>query len=131
MSAPATSVPPPKGLAFEVSDLLLLQSWAETHDMRMVVELDHFVEGEEYEEVLAFYEGAGARLRCWTMWRARDHFVVEPMNGGTAWRFLALPELLAELLPLRPYRLSRAAGASLHRHSAGPNAPERPSRPPE
>lgn len=102
MSVPATEVPSPKGLAFEVSDLLLLRRWAETHDMRMVVELDHFVEGEEYEEVLAFYEGAHARLRRWTMWRARDHFVLEPMTGGAAWRFARLPELLAELLPLRP-----------------------------
>ena len=40
---------PPIGLAFEIADLMLLQGWAKFHDIRMVVELDHWVEGEEYE----------------------------------------------------------------------------------
>jgi hypothetical protein len=100
MSLPSLSRPLPKGLAFEISDLKMLQSWAEAHAMRMVVELDHCVEGEEYEEVLAFYDGDGAGLRLWTMWRASDHFVVMPMNGR-AWRSSAVPEALAELLALR------------------------------
>ncbi len=100
MSLPATSIPPPTGVSFEIADLLMLQRWADAHNMRMVVELDHYVEGDEYEEVLAFYE-LGDRLRCWTMWRALDHFVLVPMNGP-AWRFALLPELLAELMPLRP-----------------------------
>jgi hypothetical protein len=58
------------------------------------------VEGEEYEEVLAFYEGKGAGLRLWTIWRASDHFVIEPMVGR-AWRIRALEEALEELLTLR------------------------------
>ena len=45
----------PTGLAFEIADLMLLQGWADFHDVQMVVELDHCVEGEEYEEVIAFY----------------------------------------------------------------------------
>ena len=40
----------PTGLAFEIADLMMLQAWAEFHDVQMVVELDHCVEGEEYEE---------------------------------------------------------------------------------
>ncbi len=91
--------PYPKGLAFDIPDLQMLQHWAADQGMRMVVELDHCVEGEEYEEVLAFYED-GNSLRYWTMWRAADHFVVMPMNGP-AWRFARLPELIAELLALR------------------------------
>ena len=66
----------------------------------MVVELDHCVEGEEYEEVLAFYE-EGSSLRRWTIWRAHNHFVLEPMNGR-AFRALGLANLMEELTPLRP-----------------------------
>ena len=44
----------PTGLAFEIADLMLLQGWADFHGVQMVVELDHCVEGEEYEEVVAF-----------------------------------------------------------------------------
>jgi hypothetical protein len=54
---------PPLGLAFEISDLMLLQGWAEFHNVHMVVELDHWVEGEEYEEVIAFY-AKGSPLEC-------------------------------------------------------------------
>ncbi len=101
MSLPSLSRPLPKGLAFEISDLVELKCWAEAQAIRMVVELDHHVEGEEYEEVLAFYEGNEAGLRLWTMWRATDHFVVEPMNGRS-WRACAVQEALAEFLALRP-----------------------------
>ena len=100
MSLPSLSRPLPKGLAFDISDLKMLCGWAEAQAIRMVVELDHCIEGEEYEEVLAFYEGDGAGLRLWTMWRAVDHFVIMPMNGR-AWRSSAVPEALAELLALR------------------------------
>lgn len=100
MSLPSFTPPPPKGLAFELDDLVTLQGWSEANRMRMVVELDHWVEGEEYEEVLAFYEG-GSALRCWTMWRAHDHYVLEPMNAP-AWHALEIADLLQELLPLRP-----------------------------
>ena len=40
----------PIGLAFDIADLMVLESWSETHNIRMVVELDHCVEDEEYEE---------------------------------------------------------------------------------
>jgi hypothetical protein len=100
MSLRSLSYPLPKGLAFEVSDLAMLQSWAEDQAMRMVVELDHEIEGEEYEEVLAFYDQDSAGLRRWIMWRAADHFVVEPMNGRS-WCASAVPDVIAELLALR------------------------------
>jgi hypothetical protein len=101
MSLPSLRHPLPRGLAFDIPDLLALQRWAEDQAMRMVVELDHWVEGDgEYEEVLAFYDGDSPRLRRWIMWRAADHYVVEPMNSRS-WRAGAVSEVLAELLALR------------------------------
>ena len=55
MHRPLISRTAPTGLAFEIADLMLLQGWADFHEVQMIVELDHCVEGEEYEEVIAFY----------------------------------------------------------------------------
>jgi len=99
MSGRCFDYPLPKGFAFDIPELEMLQRWAEGQAMRMVVELDHCVEGEEYEEVLAFYED-GSALRRWTMWRAAGYFVLEPMNGPD-WRFAELPDLIAEMVALR------------------------------
>jgi hypothetical protein len=71
---------PPTGLAFEISDLLLLQGWANLHDIRMVVELDHWVEGEEYEEVVALY-ARDSSLRRGILWRSAKEIVVQPLIG--------------------------------------------------
>ncbi len=46
---------PTRGLSFELSDLIMVLGWSEFHDLRMVVELDNYIGGEEYEEILAFY----------------------------------------------------------------------------
>jgi len=70
----------PTGLAFEIADLMMLQAWAEFHDVQMVVELDHCVEGEEYEEVIAFY-AQDSQLRRWILWRASDGVIVQPLIG--------------------------------------------------
>src|ERR1700712_2248618 len=43
----------PKGLAFEIEDLLLVKDWAELNDVRFAVRLDHGLEHEEYDEVIA------------------------------------------------------------------------------
>ena len=50
------------GVAFEIADLLLLQAWAGFHGMQMIVELDHCVDGHEYEEIVAIY-AKGTELR--------------------------------------------------------------------
>ena len=60
---------PPIGLAFEIADLILLQGWAEFHNVRMVVELDNCVQDDVYEEVVAFYD-ADCSLRRWNLWRS-------------------------------------------------------------
>ena len=100
MDAYSHGAPVPTGLAFELDDLNELLAWAEKHHMRMVVELDHEVEGEQYEEVLAFFEEDSA-LRRWTIWRSHNHFVLEPMNGPSL-RTHLVADLMQELTPLRP-----------------------------
>ena len=80
----------PTGLAFEIADLMMLQAWAEFHDVQMVVELDHCVEGEEYEEVIAFY-AQDSQLRRWILWRASDGVIVQPLIGRSN-RFSTWPK---------------------------------------
>jgi hypothetical protein len=87
---------PPTGLSFDISDLILLQGWAEFHDVRMVVELDHWVEGEEYEEVVGFYT-AGSPLRRWILWRSASEIVVQPLIGRGS-RFESVADALETLM---------------------------------
>lgn len=92
-------VPMPTGISFALSDLALVQGWSEFHDLRMVVELDYSAEGEEYEEVLAFYPRDSA-FRRWMMWRAVGDIVVQPMMGR-AQHFVSVAEALEHLIPAR------------------------------
>ncbi len=87
---------PPKGLSFDISDLILLQGWAEFHDVRMVVELDHWVEGEEYEEVVGFYT-KDSPIRRWILWRSDSEIVVQPLIGRSS-RFNSVAEALESLI---------------------------------
>jgi hypothetical protein len=95
MDTPRIAVNPPTGLAFEITDLLLLRGWADLHDVQMVVELDHCVEGEEYEEVVAFY-ASDSRLRRWILWRAPCEIVMQPLIGRSR-RFATVTDALAGL----------------------------------
>src|SRR6185312_8919352 len=101
----------PTGISFELSDLALVQGWAEFHDLRMVVELDYSAEGEEYEEVLAFYPRDSA-FRRWMMWRVVGEIVVQPMMGRAA-QFGSVADALERLIPPAPRRrraIARAHG---------------------
>ena len=89
----------PAGLAFEIGDLILLRGWAESHDVHMVVELDHCVEGEEYEEVVALY-GHDSQLRRWIIWRTASEVIVQPLIGRSS-RYGAVSDALENLLPSR------------------------------
>ena len=75
---PGTFIEPavPAGLAFEVTDLILLRSWAAFHDLRVVIELDHCDPDGEYEEMAAIYADRG-----WLLWRAADEIIVQPLMG--------------------------------------------------
>ena len=68
------------GVAFEIADLVLLQAWADLHGRRMIVELDHCVDGHEYEEIVAIYT-KGTELRRWHLWRSWGEVIVQPLIG--------------------------------------------------
>ena len=68
------------GIAFDTDDLALLQAWADIHGMRMAVELDHCVDGREYEEIVVIY-AKSSRHRRWNLWRSWDGVVVQPFIG--------------------------------------------------
>jgi hypothetical protein len=70
----------PTGLSFDVPDLLMLQGWAEFHDLRMAIELDVCADGDEYEELLGLYDRDRA-FRRWMIWRSCDGIVVQPAMG--------------------------------------------------
>ncbi len=99
MDMPQITPHAPMGLAFDISDLMLLQGWAEFHDVQMIVELDHCVEGDEYEEVVAFY-GKESPLRRWILWRATSEIVVQPLIGRGC-RFGSVADALESLIPAR------------------------------
>jgi hypothetical protein len=77
LAAPVAS---PKGIAFEVADLILVRRWAGLHDCRMVVCLDHGVDGEEYEEVITFHTGTTSYCQ-FIMWRNALAVFVQPLIG--------------------------------------------------
>jgi hypothetical protein len=65
----------PKGLAFEIADLILIKGCADFRDLRMVVRLDHGADDEDYEKVVALHatmdrpacSSCGAtRIRCFS-----------------------------------------------------------------
>ncbi len=95
-----TARKPPIGLAFDIADLMHLQSWVEFHDVRMVVELDHWVEGEEYEEVVVFY-AKDCSLRHGILWRSATDIVAQPLIGRTC-RFGSVADARDSLLGVRP-----------------------------
>jgi hypothetical protein len=99
METPQLSPHVPTGLAFEIADLMLLQGWADFHDVQMVVELDHCVEGDEYEEVIAFYS-KDSRLRRWILWRGSAEIVVQPLIGRSC-RYRSVVDALETLIPAR------------------------------
>jgi hypothetical protein len=93
-----TRLSPPRGLSFELSDLIMVLAWSEFHDLRMVVELDNYIGGDEYEEVLVFYP-SDAGFRRWTMWRSNEHIVVQTTVGRTM-HFTSVAGALDSLIPV-------------------------------
>jgi hypothetical protein len=80
MQLPRTSVKVPTGWSFDVPDLLMLQAWADFHELRMAIELDVCADGEEYEELLGLYDKDRA-FRRWMIWRSCDGIMVQPTMG--------------------------------------------------
>jgi hypothetical protein len=76
----------------------MLRAWAEWHDLRLVMELDYCVDGDEYEEVVALYR-YGSMLREWTVWRSARAVVVVPMHGRSN-RYETISDALQALVPM-------------------------------
>ena len=93
------TIPTPTGLSFDIPDLLLVQAWADFHDLRMEIELDVAAEGDEYEEVLGLYQGSSA-YRRWMIWRSCDGIVVQPMMARPM-LFDTMAATLEVLIPVR------------------------------
>jgi hypothetical protein len=72
----------PKGLSFEIADLILIQSWAAFHNLHMSVRLDHGTDDEEYEEAVELYPTSSPQRR-FIMWRGADAVFVQPLVGRT------------------------------------------------
>jgi hypothetical protein len=89
----------PKGLAFEIADHLLIRGWADLHDFLAEVRLDHGVEDEEYEEVIAFHTGVNRQCRL-IVWRNKDAVFVQPLLGRTQ-RFGSVCDALENLIPAK------------------------------
>lgn len=77
---PSVNVRPPKGISFDIADLVQVRAWAEEQSVRISVMLDHGIEDEEYEEVIAFKTNTGPLARL-MIWRSPDAVFVQPMLG--------------------------------------------------
>ena len=106
----------PIGFAFEIADLMRLEKWAKVHNVRMVVELDHYVEDEEYEEVIAFY-AKDSPIRRWILWRSASEVVVQRLIGRTC-RFGTVADALDSLPTTQERGLRPAKTIRKRRRSA-------------
>jgi hypothetical protein len=93
----------PKGLAFDIPDLILAQGWADLNDFQMVVRLDHGAEDEEYEEILAFHNNL--TLCRMIMWRNVEAVFVQPLVGKKQ-RYSSVAKALASVVPRQPVILT-------------------------
>jgi hypothetical protein len=94
---PRTTVKIPTGLSFDIPELLMVQGWADYHDLRMTIELDVLAGADEYEEVLGLFYGTSV-FRRWMMWRTADGIVVQPMMGRPM-LFDVMSDALETLIP--------------------------------
>jgi hypothetical protein len=99
MQLPRTTVKIPTGLSFDIPDLLMLQGWANFHDLRLAIDLDICVDDDEYEELIGLYD-ANRAFRRWMIWRSEDGIVVQPAMKRTM-LFDTMAEVLDCLIPVR------------------------------
>jgi hypothetical protein len=84
------------GLAFEISDLTLVQGWADFHNVRMVVRLDHGAPGEDFEEVIALYGETNPSCLL-LMWRDAGAVFVQT-EAGRPRRYRSIGHVLESLV---------------------------------
>ena len=113
LTPPGLTIAPrsvPKGLAFEIADLVLVSGWAAFHDFPMSVCLDHGAEDEEYEEVIAFRTEIRPLCRL-IMWRNAEAVFIQPLLGKTQ-RHRSVAEALESLLVKQPVVLTDIVAAA-------------------
>jgi hypothetical protein len=98
---PALKNRTPTGIAFGVDELVAVKGWADWRDLRMAVELDYVIDGEEYEEVLGLYE-LGHRLRLATLWRSPEGVMVVLPGAESVRRFAGVWDALKALADVIP-----------------------------
>ena len=95
---------PPKGIAFEIADLVLIRSWAAFHGLGMSVRLDQGAQGEEYEELIAF-RAENDPLSGVAIWRNAEAVFVHPPIGRRR-QYNSIAEALEDLRPERRIELT-------------------------
>jgi hypothetical protein len=95
---------PPKGIAFEVADLVLVQSWAACTGTLVAIRLDHGAEDEEYEEVIELHTPGSSASRL-LMWRNLTGVFVQPLLGRKQ-GFASVADALDSLHPKQRAELS-------------------------
>jgi hypothetical protein len=102
-----TAVPPrlPKGLAFEIADLVRIRRWADCYAFRMLICLDYGAAvDEEYEEVIAFQTDVSPLYRL-IIWRNATAVFVQPLVGRGK-QYCSVADALKSLLPTPHLRLT-------------------------
>lgn len=94
----------PKGLSFEIADLVLIQDWAAFHDLHMRIRLDHGTQAEEYEEVIALHIGRSPIYRA-LIWRNAKTVFVQP-QVGRGQRYASVSAALEGLIAPQPVAVS-------------------------
>lgn len=100
----------PKGLAFEIADLILVKGWANCHDFIMEVRLDHGTEDEEYEEIIAIHAGMSRFCRL-IMWRKVQAVFVQPLPGRRQ-RYASVADALESQLVKQRVKLTDIVAAA-------------------
>jgi hypothetical protein len=86
------------GLAFEIADLIRSRCWADAHDFRMTVRLDHRATvGDNYDEVIAFQTMTSPLYR-FIVWRDANSVHVQPLVGKER-QYSSVAAALDSLLP--------------------------------
>jgi hypothetical protein len=112
LTRPGLTIPHfgPKGLAFEIPDIILTRSCAAFHEVPMSIHLDHGAEDEEYEEVIALQTGSSPFCRM-ILWRNADTVFIQPLVGKVR-RHGSVAEVLESLLVKQPIILTDIIAAA-------------------
>ena len=113
MTAPMLTTPRPRGLSFEIETLVQVRAWAERNGLHMIVELDHTLGGEEYEEVLSLVPNGRRRSRI-LLWQDRQG-VGLALGSQPAGHYATVQDALARCEPGRPGRRLALLPSTLRR----------------